>query len=400
MTPGAIRILTLTTLFPNAARPEHGVFVETRLRHLVDSGEVRAEVVAPIPFFPITRRFFARLRQDEAAPDLETRVGLRVHHPRYPLVPKVSMHAAPFILARCARARVEEIMRAGGDFDAIDAHFFYPDGVAAALVGRALGKPVVITARGTDVNLTPKHPGPRRMIQWAGGIAAGVVAVCAALKERLIELGISADKIRVLRNGVDLERFRPIDRAHARARFALDGPALASVGQLIPRKGHDLVIRALRHLPNHTLLIAGAGPEERTLRMLAHREGLADRVRFLGTVPQEGLRDVYNAVDILVLASSREGWANVLLEAMACGTPAVASRVWGTPEVVAEPPAGQLFDARTPEAIAVAVQEVTARGIDRAATRTYAERFSWAETTQGQIALFREAVSAAQAMRR
>src|SRR5690606_9697230 len=117
--------------------------------------------------------------------------------------------------------------------------------------------------------------------------------------------------------------------------------------------------------------------------------------RLLGSVPHARLPEIYGAADALVLASSREGWANVLLEAMACGTPVVASRVWGTPEVVTAPEAGVLLPERSPAAIAAAVREVLAAGIDRRRTRAFAERFSWDDTTAGQLRLFRSVVAAA-----
>jgi len=169
---------------------------------------------------------------------------------------------------------------------------------------------------------------------------------------------------------------------------------LLSVGHLIPRKGHDLVIQALAQLPGFHLLVAGQGPEEQRLHTVARTAGVEDRVRFLGRVPHDKLRDIYTAADFLVLASSREGWANVLLEAMACGTRVAASDVWGTPEVVAEPAAGTLFKERTPGAIAAAVRRLMAAPADRAATRRYAEGFSWDQTTQGQIDLFRSLIAA------
>ena len=287
-----------------------------------------------------------------------------------------------------ARRALRKIIADGYDFDLIDAHYFYPDGVAAVMLGRHFRKPVTITARGTDINLIPQYAAPRRMILWAAEQAAGLITVCQALKDSLVELGIAEDRVRVLRNGVDLALFRPGDREAARRRFDLEQPTMLSVGYLIPRKGHDIVIKALPNLPEMRLLIAGDGPDEGDLRSLADRLGVADRVRFLGRVPHERLAELYTAADILVLASSREGWANVLLEAMACGTPVVASNVWGTPEVVATPAAGRLMAERTPEALAASVREVFADPPDRAATRTYAEGFSWDATTEGQIELF------------
>ena len=388
-----LRILTFTTLYPNPAQPSHGVFVENRIRHLAASGAAQIEVVAPVPVFPLIRRFMAGYAEAENAPARETRHGLTVRHPRYPLVPKVSMLAAPLSLYFAARRSIEAIRRGGFDFDLIDAHYFYPDGIAAIMLGRHFGRPVTITARGTDINLIPEYRLPRRMIQWAARESAGMITVCAALKDGLVELGAQADKVRVLRNGVDLQTFRPVDRQAARATLGLTAPTLLSVGHLIPRKGHDLVIGALAHLPGYDLLIAGQGPEEQRLKALAETLGVTGRVSFLGRVAHDQLREVYSAADLLILASSREGWANVLLEAMACGTRVAASDVWGTPEVVAEPAAGALFKERTPEAIAATVRAVMAQPIDRAATRRYAEGFSWDQTTQGQIDLFRAIVA-------
>ena len=124
--------------------------------------------------------------------------------------------------------------------------------------------------------------------------------------------------------------------------------------------------------------------------------GVTERVRFLGAVDQKTLRSLYSGIDALVLASSREGWANVLLEAMACGTPAIASPIWGNPEVVAKPEAGILMTERSPKGIADAVLALFGpRMPTREATRAYAQAFSWDATTQGQIDLFRRVIAEA-----
>jgi len=117
-----------------------------------------------------------------------------------------------------------------------------------------------------------------------------------------------------------------------------------------------------------------------------------DRVRFLGSLDRSALCELYNAADALVLASSREGWANVLLESMACGTPVVGTAVWGTPEVIARPEAGVLVQNRDAKNIAAAVAQLRQALPDRAATRRYAEQFDWQSTTDGQVALFQSAI--------
>jgi glycosyltransferase involved in cell wall biosynthesis len=389
-----IRIVTFTTLYPNAAQPVHGIFVENRLRHLISTGRVASRVIAPVPWFPrALAPFFETYAAYTAAPYAEQRHGIGVMHPRFLAVPRFGMTVAPVLLfARSLRA-LQRLRAESGDFDLIDAHYFYPDGVAAVMLGIALRKPVVITARGTDVNLIPRYRLPRSMIRFAARKAGGIVAVSQALKDRLIDLGIPAERVRVLRNGVDLDLFHPGSRSAARTRLGLSTPTLLSVGNLIELKGHDLVIAALPALPQHSLIIVGEGPEHLALEHLATRLGVAGRVRFLGRIAHESLPEIYSAADALVLASSREGWPNVLLEAMACGTPVVAANVGGTSEVIGAPEAGVLIERRTSEDIANAVKALFETPIDRAATRRYAERFSWDATTEAQILLFSDVLS-------
>jgi glycosyltransferase involved in cell wall biosynthesis len=312
---------------------------------------------------------------------------VQVDHPRYLLVPKFGVPAAAILLymASLAFLRNRPV-----DFDLIDAHYFYPDGVAAILLGRALKKPVVITARGTDINLLPNYDLPRRQIRFAARRAAALITVSQALKDALVSLGIPAERITVLRNGVDLEYFRPSDREAIRAKLHVQGRTLLSVGHLIERKGHDITISALAQLQDYTLLIGGEGPERAKLEELANRLGVRDRVKFLGFVPHENLRDYYTAADALVLASSREGWPNVLLEAMACGTPVVASAVWGNPEVVSDSAAGVLMRSRTPYDLVDAINLLFQNLPTRAATRAFAEAHSWDETSAGQLRLFKQ----------
>jgi glycosyltransferase involved in cell wall biosynthesis len=382
-----MKILTFSTLYPHAARPSHGIFVETRLRHLLASGQVESRVVAPVPWFPSRHPRFGEYALHAAAPREERRHGIHILHPRYPVLPKIGMTLAPLLLALALKPAFERIL-AQYDFDLIDAHYFYPDGVAAILLGRRFGKPVVITARGTDVNLIPRYAIPRLMVREAARQAAGIIAVARALQADLVKVGVPAERIEVLRNGVDLRLFRPVERAVARSKLKIHRTTLLSVGHLIARKGHDLVIQALQRLPETDLIVIGDGPERQALDALATTSGVRERVTFVNAVAQEQLCDYYSAADVLVLASSREGWANVLLESMACGTPVVASNIGGTPEVVSSPEAGVLMTERTPEGVAVAVQRLFARRPDPAATRRYAERFSWDATTAGQLKLF------------
>ncbi len=384
-----MKLLTITTLYPNAAAPNHGVFVENRLdawrRH--SGGEAR--VIAPVPWFPSTAGIFGRYARYAAAPGFEIRKGIAIDHPRYFLPPKVGMNIAPVSLAHAIENAARQLLAAGQDFDLIDAHYLYPDGVAAARVAQSLGKPFVLTARGSDVTLLTRYARPRALILDAIRRADAVISVAAALKEELVQLGAPAEKISVIGNGVDLERFRPLDRAAIRRRMRLDGLVVASVGGLIARKGHEVVIRAVGRIPDATLLIAGEGPDERSLRDVVRQLGLAERVRFLGALPHADLVEIYNAADALALASAREGWPNILLEAMACGASAVASDAGGSKEVITARAGGRIVEERTPESFAAALQEVCAAA-DRRATREFATAHSWENRSNALSTLYED----------
>lgn len=389
-----MKILLFSSLYPSEARPIHGIFVETRLRELVKTGQVQAKVVAPVPWFPSDAPKFGEYAQFAATPRFEHRNGLDVHHPRYLLLPKVGMNLAPYTMALAALPTLRRLQRDGFDFDLIDAHYYYPDGVAAGLLAKWLGKPFVVTARGTDLNLIPQYPFPRKLILQTAAQASGSIGVCRALMDSLEQLGADPAKLHTLRNGVDLERFVPEPRGVARTRLGLDpqGKYLLSVGHLIERKGHNIAIEALAQIPEVTLLIAGSGPEEGSLRALAARLGVTGRVHWAGVVPQAELKWWYSAADALTLCSSREGWANVLLESMACGTPVIATNIWGTPEVVSKPEAGVLMNARDPGALVNAWYQLMRALPCREEVRAHAECFSWDETSMLQLRMFRAAL--------
>lgn len=390
-----LRLLTFSTLYPNAAQPNHGIFVENRLRHLVASGDATSTVIAPVPWFPSRHPRFGEWARCAASPVEEMRHGLRVLHPRYAAPPRLGMYTGPWALLRAGRAALARLRAEGARFDAIDAHYLYPDGVAAAWLAREAGLPVVITARGSDTSLLPRFPLPRRLIGAALREADALIAVSEGLANGLIALGAAPEKVTALRNGVDLAGFAPpADRAALRAELGLSGPVILSVGHLIERKRHDLVIGAVAELPGATLLVAGEGPERQALEAQIERLGVAERVRLLGARPHGELARLYGAADALVLASTREGWANVMLEAMACGTPVVAGPAWGSREAISSPEAGVVLDEVGAGPIAAALRRLLANPPARRATRAHAERFGWDATTRGQVELFRRVLTA------
>jgi glycosyltransferase involved in cell wall biosynthesis len=382
-----VRLLTLTTLFPNARQPRRGIFIANRLARMRDTGRVDATVVAAIPWFP------GAYREAAGVPRAETILGMPVRHPRSLHVPGLGMRVQPDSLARALLDDLRNRGGAGGGFDVVDAHYFYPDGVAAARVADALGLPLVISARGSDINLIGGMPFARRRMLDAARRAQALIAVSGALAARMSTLGMPAERIRVLRNGVDADVFRPESRREARARIGVAdaGRWVLGVGNLVPEKGFEVLVRAVATLANTRLLLVGEGPSRDALRSLAASVA-PGRVEFRGSMPQSDLRFVYSACDVLGLPSLREGWPNVVLEAIACGLPVAAAAVGGVPEILGANAPAVLLETRAPEAWAGALMRLSDAALTSDGVRAYALRFGWDEVVAAQCALYEQVV--------
>ncbi|URW74915.1 glycosyltransferase [Sphingomonas donggukensis] len=374
-----LRVLTLASLFPDSTRPDFGGFVAHQTLGLAAHPKVEVRVVAPIglPPFPLDR--LPRYRALSRVPRCETWRGLEVHRPRFVNLPGTGgrFHAA--MLTRALRPVLAAIRRDFA-FDVIDAEFFFPDGPAAVALGRAFGVPVSIKARGSDIHHWGVASPTAHQVVAAGRAANGCLAVSSALRDDMIALGIEAERIRVHRTGIDADRFAPRDRDAAKAALGVAGPLVVSVGNLIDRKGHAIVIDAVARLPGVQLLIAGAGPARAALEAQVAAAGLGERVRLLGAVPHDDLPAIFAAADAMALASESEGLANVWVEALASGTPIVITEAGGAREVVDRPAAGRIV-VRTPEAFAQGIAELLMDPPPQADVRGAAAKFSWATNT-------------------
>lgn len=374
-----LRVLTLSTLFPNAVQPTLGVFVERQTLGLAALPEVELEMVSPIglPRWPLSRHPHYAARA--GLPRQEEWKGLTVHRPRFPVVPVIGQIWTARAMARALLPLLREI-KARFPFDVIDAEFFWPDGPAAMALARSLGVAVSIKARGADILFWGNRPGIGAQIVAAAQAADGLLAVSAALKADMVRLGMPADKISVHYTGVDLDRFEPRDRTRAKAALGIDGPLIATVGALIERKGQRLAIEALARLRDATLLLVGDGPDRSALERHARRLGVAPRVRFLGARPHGEIATLMAAADVLVAPSRSEGLANVWVEAMACGTPVVASAVGGAGEAIGG--AGGRLVPLNAEAIAGAVRALLDDPPEQQQVRDAARKFSWDKNSQ------------------
>ncbi|MDY1009690.1 glycosyltransferase [Sphingomonas sp. CFBP9019] len=373
-----MRVLTLSTLFPDASRPNFGVFVERQTLGLAAHPGVDLHVVAPIGLPPGPLRLMPRFAPLAQLPLEERWRGVGVQRPRFTTIPATGgrWHAAALTRALIP---VLDAVRPSFPFDVIDASFFFPDGVAAVALGRRYGVPVSIKARGADIHLWGRAAGTRAQIRRAGCAADGLLAVSAAMRADMIAMGMPAARIRVHHTGVDQARFRPIDaaaRAAEAARLGVTGPMVLSVGALIPRKGHDVVIEAVARLPGVSLRIAGEGGDRARLEALIRTLGVGGRVRLLGSVAHEAIPRLVATADVMALASASEGLANAWVEALACGTPIVITDAGGAGEVVTSGEAGRIVP-RDAAAFGAAIAGILAAPPAREVTRRVAARFTW-----------------------
>ena len=385
------RVVTFTNLFPSSVMPTHGLFVHERMHRVAAAGGFDWRVVAPVPAAPwwLRRGVYRRWA---AVPRDETWHGGPVAHPRYRHWPGLSRRRQAAAMAAGARA-VVAAMAAEGPM-VLDAHYLWPDGVAAAQLAAEFSLPFTLTARGSDLNVLAEDRWIAARIAASAARAAHCFAVSSALCERFAaKAGLSRDRVTLVRNGVDLARFRPGDRSAARRTLGLpaDARLALGVGRLVPGKGFATAVRALAALPDDVqLVLVGDGPERRSLEQAG-----GTRVRCLGNLPPDRTAEAYRAADLFVLPSEREGWPNVVTEALASGLRVVATPVGGIPEILGgraaadvDPRLGALVAPGDAAALATAVGTLLARPADAAFVRAFAERYGWDEPVELLAARF------------
>jgi glycosyltransferase involved in cell wall biosynthesis len=390
------RLLSLATLYPNAATPRFGTFVARSLEALAARGGWQVTVINPIGLPPVRFGHYRELAR-AAVDGAEHRVS--VHRPTFPLIPRYGAPLNPRLIARTVLPLVRRL-HAEAPFDLVDAQFFYPDGPAAARIARALDVPLAIKARGADISYWGRRGYALKQMREAAGRAAVLLAVSQTLAGDMAALGLSREKTRIHSTGLDRDLFHPLDRIECRRRAAAHfgfelpagAPLLATVGALIPRKGQEFVVSALPSLPDARLLLVGTGPDRDKLHDLAFGLGVADRVHFLGSLDHTLLPVVLSAADAMVLPSASEGLANAWVEALACGCPVVITDAGGARELLTAPEAG-LIVPREPQAIAQAVHALLSDPPDRDAVAATVERFSWPAHAEALDRIYSDAIA-------
>lgn len=354
-----MRVLVLTNLFPNPYQPHRATFNAQQVTVLAEKHDV--QVIAPILWTDEMRdrlRTDVRWRKDRTA----RHNGILIHHPLYFYTPKMLRSLYGFFFLRAVRPAFERALR---DFrpDIIFATWAYPDGWAAVELAGSQALPVVVKVHGSDILALPNHPSRRRGTIDALRRADRVVAVSQHLTSQVIDLGVDPRKLAVVYNGINLELFSPGPRLEAKTRLDLpEGPPLwLYVGNLVSEKRLDVLIDACALLRSMAIdfkcYLVGDGPLRRRLTRRVRQLGLDGYVTLHGTVPHVQLPDWYRAASAVILPSRSEGVPNTLLEAAACGTPFIASRVGGIPEI-AHWANARLVEPGDPHALADAMQDV------------------------------------------
>jgi len=391
-----MNILVFTSLWPNREEPNFCVFVKHRALALSRIDGINLRVVAPVPYFPkqINSRVIpSGWRIKARIPEREMIDGLEVFRPRYLLTPKVGMSLYAGWMASGAESLLRK-MHAQSPIDLIDAHYAYPDGYAAVLLGQALKIPVSITTRGTDIIHFSKMPLIRPMIRRALSRASGLIAVSSNLKKGMVALGIEAEKIAVIRNGIDHRIFFPCDRAEMRRKLGLDPQSkiIVTVGGLVPRKGIGRLIDAIALLnyDHLKLYVIGEGPERARLESKIARLNLSDRVFLPGSCLHPSLVEWYSAADLYCMASYDEGCPNAVLEAIACGTPVLAIDAGGIADLIEKQSYGRVVSFTSVADFAAEIRSALDSTWDNREIAAYGRQRSWADVAEDLIKYYRQ----------
>ncbi len=383
-----MRVLAITRIFPNAAEPQSAPFNRQQLAAL--GRRCRVEVIATLPWFPgvgLASRWSAAANLVRV-PRQEHIAGLPVGHPRALYLPRLPGAAAGLYAA----SLLPDVLARRGHVDVVLGTWAYPDGCAAIVLAGILGVPAVVKLHGSDMNVIARLRWPRVQLRALLPRAARVVAVSRALAAEAEELGVSPERIRLVRNGVDGERFRPADRAAARAGLGLpSGRRLALyVGHLKENKGVLDLAAAMASVADADLAVVGAG--EAAGRLEAALAPLGPRARMVGERPHDEVAAWMAAADVVVLPSWNEGTPNAVIEALACGRRVVATRVGGTPDLVTSDLLGELVPPKKPAALAEALTRALATDYDPLAVAAAASASSWDDSAAKLHAVLDEAL--------
>ena len=381
-----MRLIVCTNSFPNPLEPSKGIYNLRRVRAMAGAAELA--VVVPVPYFPkfLPSRTYERFARLPRAAVID---GLPVTYPRVPVIPRIGRSLYGWLYAAALRQPLAHMVR-GHRPDALLSYWAYPDGFATVVLARHFGLPVFVAGMGSDVNDIDHHFGKRRQVTWAFKNATGAVAVSRALGEAIVALGVDPAKVKVVPNGLDdaylAEQFPDPDGGEE----ARSGSTILFCGRLSREKNPGYLLHAARILfarrPEARVEFVGDGPLRRQLEALTADWGIRDRVVFAGEVRHDQVAAHMKRADVLCLTSLEEGCPNVLLEALACGLPVVATNVGGVPEIVTSDRLGLVVPLGQPAELAAALETALDRRWDRQALHQAVSGRSWRDVGRETLA--------------
>ena len=393
---GTVQVLSLTTAYPNARDPAAGLFVRSRLQAMAAFHPVT--VLAPVALMQYSNpenvwlgaRGIPLRRVDEQ---------LTILHPRW-IYPPLSGALNGACLFSQLLPRVV-LLRREIRFQVIDAQFGHPEAFVAALLAAIFHVPFTVTLRGSEVDHA-RHFLRRRQLAWALRRAARVFAVSQRLNQFAVSLGAAPERVLTVPNGVDSAIFFERDRMECRRRQGVppQSKIILSAGHLIELKGHHRAVAGLKQLMDRgidaRLVIAGGtgrvASYESAIRKAIADAQLEERVRLAGQVSPATLAELMCAADVFCLASTREGWPNVVHEAMSCGIPVVATDVGAVPQMIPSPEYGFIVPVNDADALSSALEQALARPWNHSAIAAYAQSRSWAAVGREVAAQLQRAV--------
>lgn len=383
-----MKIVSICHMFPNSVNRNMGVFVKERLLHV--ASKVDLTMIAPVPSFPFinsTRKYAGyngiRLREDCD--------GLTVYHPRYFMIPKYFKFLDATFYEKSLRSFIRNTL-AETDCQVLDVHWVYPDGFAALEWARRYNKKVVVTVRGNEAIHYYQDTAIRKMIVNKMSLFDHIISVSDDLKNKLInEYKVSPDKITVIHNGIDKAKFAPMDKAKAKNKCGLAEKCkyILAISRLSSEKGLEFLMDAMGRLvtDNVKLVLVGDGPLYRNLNEYARSNNIAGNVQFVGSVPHKDLCHWYNAADVFCLPSLWEGCPNVVIEALACGTPVVSSSVGAVPDFVNNR-CGMLVAPGDADSLAKALDKVLSLTWDQKIVSQIPSLREWGDVADDVLAVF------------
>jgi len=391
------KVLVLSRLYPNAVMPNSGIYVRRLVEALANLCDVR--VVAPVPYCPPLGRLLVQTRFRQVPPSSCVN-SVEVTHPRFLTGPGYSFHSFEWHTFYWGIRRTVTRLHCEFPFDVIHAHMSYPDGSVAVRLARRYGVPAIITEHAPWLPWMNDYPRVRRVAVWASKHCAFHIGVSRYARDTIAHFTGESENLRVIPVGVDGFAFEADTNGQER-----DPNLILYVGRIHRIKGTDILLRAMRRLivrrPEVRLRLVGGGSffrdsrqQEDELRLMAGELDLGRHVEFVGEQPPPVVAEFMRKSALLVLPSRAESFGAVLVEALSCGTPVVATRCGG-PEDIVNDQVGVLVEKEDPEALALAIERVMDRRheYDPARLRAHAlENFSWTSIARRTVALYAAAL--------